>query len=67
MNLDYLNAKIKVDEYVTHHRTLKEINEGFGDMHVSNVLKAIHLCSDNFPDWGMHSLRRRHVSSLNTW
>ncbi|KZS98094.1 class III ADH enzyme [Sistotremastrum niveocremeum HHB9708] len=38
---DYLNAKIKVDEYVTHHRTLKEINEGFGDMHTGECIRCV--------------------------
>jgi S-(hydroxymethyl)glutathione dehydrogenase/alcohol dehydrogenase len=32
---DYLEGKMKVDEYVTHERTLGDINEGFHDMHVS--------------------------------
>ena len=32
---DYLEGKVKIDEYVTHHRTLADINEGFHDMHVS--------------------------------
>ena len=32
---DYLKGTIKVDEYITHHRTLKDISEGFNDMHVS--------------------------------
>jgi hypothetical protein len=31
---DYLEGKMKVDEYVTHRRTLGEINDGFHDMHV---------------------------------
>lgn len=35
MRLDYLAGKVKVDEYVTHHRTLADIFEGFHDMHVS--------------------------------
>jgi S-(hydroxymethyl)glutathione dehydrogenase/alcohol dehydrogenase len=35
---DYLKGTMKVDEYVTHHRTLKDINDGFGDMHVSRAL-----------------------------
>jgi S-(hydroxymethyl)glutathione dehydrogenase/alcohol dehydrogenase len=35
MTPDYLQGKIKVDEYVTHSRTLAEINKGFDDMHVS--------------------------------
>ena len=32
---DYMDGKLWVDEFVTHHRDLKEINEGFDDMHVS--------------------------------
>jgi hypothetical protein len=31
-----MNGKLWVDEFVTHHRDLKEINEGFDDMHVSH-------------------------------
>ncbi|KXN87969.1 S-(hydroxymethyl)glutathione dehydrogenase [Leucoagaricus sp. SymC.cos] len=31
---DYLRGNIKIDEYVTHHRKLADINEGFHDMHV---------------------------------
>jgi len=30
-----MDGKLWVDEFVTHHRDLKEINEGFDDMHVS--------------------------------
>lgn len=32
---DYLQGKVKIDEYVTHHRKFAEINDGFHDMHVS--------------------------------
>lgn len=32
--LDYLQGKVKIDEYVTHSRTLADINDGFDDMHV---------------------------------
>lgn len=32
---DYLEGKVKIDEYVTHHRTLADIQAGFDDMHVS--------------------------------
>jgi S-(hydroxymethyl)glutathione dehydrogenase/alcohol dehydrogenase len=39
---DYLEGKMKVDEYVTHERTLGDINEGFHDMHVS-ILKYQYL------------------------
>jgi len=38
---DYLDRKIKVDEYVTHKRTLKEINEGFHDMHGGNCIRCV--------------------------
>lgn len=31
---DYLQGKLKIDEYVTHHRKFAEINDGFHDMHV---------------------------------
>lgn len=34
---DYLNGKVKIDEYVTHHRNFLEINEGFHDMHVRKM------------------------------
>ncbi|EEB94069.1 hypothetical protein MPER_07185, partial [Moniliophthora perniciosa FA553] len=27
-------GKLKIDEYVTHHRKFAEINEGFHDMHL---------------------------------
>jgi Zn-dependent alcohol dehydrogenase len=30
-----MTGTLKVDEYVTHHRKLEDINEGFHDMHVS--------------------------------
>lgn len=44
---DYLEGKVKVDEYVTHHRTLAEINAGFHDMHVSTAVRRIvrTICS----------------------
>ena len=40
---DYMSGKLKVDEYVTHHRTLSEINEGFHDMHVCIKLSNYHV------------------------
>lgn len=41
--VDYLKGAVKVDEYITHHRTLGDINEGFHDMHVSEPLKQSAL------------------------
>lgn len=43
---DYLKGTVKIDEYVTHHRKLDDINEGFHDMHVSycttTTQKGVH-------------------------
>ena len=30
-----MNGKLWVDEFVTHHQSLDNINKGFDDMHVS--------------------------------
>jgi len=38
---DYLNGKIKVDEYVTHQRTLSTINDGFHDMHGGECIRCV--------------------------
>ena len=35
---DYLKGALKIDEYVTHNRTLADINDGFHDMHVSQLV-----------------------------
>ncbi|OBZ76442.1 S-(hydroxymethyl)glutathione dehydrogenase [Grifola frondosa] len=38
---DYLQGKVKVDEYVTHHRKLEDINEGFNDMHGGDCIRCV--------------------------
>ncbi|KAF9475920.1 class III ADH enzyme [Pholiota conissans] len=38
---DYLNKKVKIDEYVTHHRKFAEINEGFHDMHAGDCIRCV--------------------------
>ncbi|KAH7103003.1 class III ADH enzyme [Auriculariales sp. MPI-PUGE-AT-0066] len=38
---DYLAGKLKVDEYVTHHRKLTEINGGFHDMHAGECIRCV--------------------------
>lgn len=38
---DYMNGKLWVDEFVTHHRDLKEINEGFDDMHSGSCIRCV--------------------------
>ncbi|KAG6903320.1 S-(hydroxymethyl)glutathione dehydrogenase [Termitomyces sp. Mi166 len=38
---DYLSGKVKIDEYVTHHRKLEEINAGFHDMHGGECIRCV--------------------------
>ncbi|KAI0722183.1 class III ADH enzyme [Cerioporus squamosus] len=38
---DYLQGKVKIDEYVTHHRKLADINEGFHDMHSGDCIRCV--------------------------
>jgi len=38
---DYLAGKVKVDEYVTHHRKFTEINEGFDIMHGGDCIRCV--------------------------
>jgi hypothetical protein len=62
LSLDYLGGKVKIDEYVTHHRTLADINEGFGDMHVRATIRGFivthHRCI--IVARRMYPLRRRY-------
>jgi hypothetical protein len=41
---DYLQGKVKVDEYVTHGYKLAEINDGFEAMHVNDRLLVSGSC-----------------------
>ncbi|KAG8903829.1 hypothetical protein FRB99_002680 [Tulasnella sp. 403] len=38
---DYLAGKIFVDEYVTHHTTLEDINKGFDYMHEGECIRCV--------------------------
>ena len=38
---DYMDGKIKIDEYVTHKQTLDNINGGFKDMHAGECIRCI--------------------------
>ncbi|KAH7888021.1 chaperonin 10-like protein [Phlebopus sp. FC_14] len=38
---DYLQGKLKIDEYVTHYRKFEEINEGFHDMHGGDCIRCV--------------------------
>jgi len=61
---DYLQGKVKVDEYVTHHRKFEEINSGFHDMHVSCMMCPLRFTTDISLGWRLHSLRRGYVNNL---
>jgi len=38
---DYLKGTMKIYEYVTHHRTLANINEGFHDMLGGSCIRCV--------------------------
>ncbi|TRM68409.1 chaperonin 10-like protein [Schizophyllum amplum] len=38
---DYLNGKVKIDEYVTHTRKFTELNNGFHDMHAGDCIRCV--------------------------
>jgi S-(hydroxymethyl)glutathione dehydrogenase/alcohol dehydrogenase len=38
---EYLAGNLKVDEYVTHNRTLEDINKGFHDMHTGDCIRCV--------------------------
>ncbi|KAL4075743.1 class III ADH enzyme [Scleroderma citrinum] len=38
---DYLNKKLKIDEYITHRRQFEDISEGFHDMHTGECIRCV--------------------------
>lgn len=64
--LDYLQGKVKIDEYVTHHRKFAEISEGFHDMHVRGLCQLLYSTSDTVLSigWRLYPMRGRHVLSI---
>ncbi|KAG7663779.1 FDH1 [[Candida] subhashii] len=38
---DYLNGKLKVDEFITHRHPLEKINTAFEDMHHGDCIRAV--------------------------
>ncbi|KAI5957321.1 hypothetical protein KGF54_000249 [Candida jiufengensis] len=38
---DYLDGKLKVEEFVTHRHDLKDINQAFEDMHAGDCIRAV--------------------------
>lgn len=43
----YMDGKVKIDEYITHHRTLDQINDAFALLHSGNCLRCVvHMDPD---------------------
>ena len=38
---DYMNGKLKVDEFITHRQNLGGINEAFHDMHAGDCIRCV--------------------------
>lgn len=38
---DYLNGKLKVDDFITHRHKLHDINKAFEDMHAGDCIRAV--------------------------
>ncbi|EER30437.1 S-(hydroxymethyl)glutathione dehydrogenase [Candida tropicalis MYA-3404] len=38
---DYMDGKLKVEEFITHRKPLEEINEAFEDMHAGDCIRAV--------------------------
>lgn len=38
---DYMQGKLKVDEFITHRKTLDEINDGFEAMHQGDCIRCV--------------------------
>jgi hypothetical protein len=58
---DYLAGDLMVDDFVTHHRKLTDLFEGFNDMHVSKVAAVWDRLIECFGRLGIVS------DALSTW
>lgn len=38
---EYMDGKLKVDEFITHRRPLKDISKAFDDMHAGDCIRAV--------------------------
>lgn len=56
--VDYMKGTLWVDEFVSHHRPLEEISQGFDDMHVSLSLGMWRQADSS--GRRLHPLRRQH-------
>ena len=66
---DYLKGTLEVDGYVTHHRTLKDINDGFSDMHVSQsnfVMSNSASERTSLTGWRLYSMCRRYECGVKS-
>ncbi|GME89000.1 unnamed protein product [Ambrosiozyma monospora] len=43
---DYMQGKIKVDDFITHRHPLEKINEAFHDMHTGDCIRAVVTMSE---------------------
>jgi len=44
---DYLDGKLKVDEFITHRMTLEKINDAFEVMKSGECIRAVLTMQDN--------------------
>eukprot|EP00041_Stephanoeca_diplocostata_P024382 m.616546 g.616546 ORF g.616546 m.616546 type:complete len:138 (+) comp22514_c1_seq7:261-674(+) len=45
----YMNGEVKIDEYITHHRNLKDINEAFNLLHGGDCLRCVIYMDNDAP------------------
>lgn len=38
---DYMDGKLKVDEFITHRQPLKNINQAFSDMKAGDCIRCV--------------------------
>lgn len=54
-----MKGTLWVDEFVSHHRPLEEISQGFDDMHVSDET-LVRVGVADITGWRLYPLRREH-------
>lgn len=38
---DYMDNKLKVDEFITHRQPLSKVNQAFHDMHAGDCIRCV--------------------------
>ena len=46
---DYMDGRVKIDEYITHNLNLNDINKAFELMHNGESLRAVIWMDNNCP------------------